>query len=78
MQKKNTSKQSVYLKKIGLNIRQARAKKEISQESLALIADLDRSYVGGVERGERNISVINLKKLAVALKVPVSQLLKDL
>ena len=78
MQKKNTSKQSVYLKKVGLNIRQARTKKGISQESLALIADLDRSYVGGVERGERNISVINLKKLAVALKVPVSQLLKDL
>ena len=66
-----------YLKKIGLNIRNARKEKGMSQESLALEADLDRSYVGGVERGERNISVVNLKKIADALKVPSSQLLQN-
>ena len=78
MKNKNISKQRAYLKRIGLNIRQARAEKGMSQESLALAADLDRSYVGGVERGERNISIINLKKIADALKVPASQLLKNL
>ena len=76
--KKNTSTQHTYLKKVGLNIREARKEKGMSQESLALAADLDRSYVGSVERGERNIAVVNLKKIADALKVPVSQLLKNL
>ena len=78
MKKKEDAKQSIYLSKIGLNIKQARKEKGISQESLALGADLDRSYVGGVERGERNISIINLKKIADALNIPVSQLLKNL
>jgi len=76
--KKNSPKRLVLLKKVGLNISQARKEKGMSQESLALAADLDRSYVGGVERGERNIAVVNLKKIADALKVPVSQLLKNL
>ena len=76
--KKNSSKQQSYLKKVGLNIRQLRKEKGMSQESLALAADLDRSYVGGVERGERNIAIVNLKKIADALKVPVSQLVKGL
>lgn len=76
--KKNSLKQHVYLKKVGKNIRKARKEKGISQESLALSADLDRSYVGGVERGERNIAIVNLKKIADALNVSVSQLLKDL
>lgn len=74
--KKNTFKQQGYLKKVGLNIRQVRKEKGMSQESLALAADLDRSYVGGVERGERNIAVINLKKIAEALNVSLSELLK--
>ncbi|MGA2322272.1 MAG: helix-turn-helix transcriptional regulator [Sedimentisphaerales bacterium] len=76
--KKNSLGQNVYLKKVGLSIRQARQKKGLSQEALALAADLDRSYIGGVERGERNISIINLKKIADALKVTVPQLLKKL
>lgn len=76
--KKNSFKQHGYLKKVGQSIKQARKERGISQESLALAADLDRSYVGGVERGERNISIVNLKKIADALKVPVSQLLKGL
>jgi transcriptional regulator with XRE-family HTH domain len=77
MKKVNTSK-NVCLKKVGLNIRQIRNEKGISQESLALLADLDRSYIGGVERGERNISIINLKKIADTMKIPVSRLLKGL
>jgi transcriptional regulator with XRE-family HTH domain len=42
----------------------------MSQEQLAQKAGIDRSYVGGVERGERNISLDNIAKLAAALKVP--------
>ncbi len=76
--KKTPLEQNVYLKKVGLLIRQTRQKKGMSQEMLALVADLDRSYIGGVERGERNIAIINLKKIADALKIPLSQLLKGL
>jgi transcriptional regulator with XRE-family HTH domain len=76
--KRSTTDKNVYLKKVGLLIRQARQKKGISQEMLALASDLDRSYIGGVERGERNIAIINLKKIADALKVSLSQLLKGL
>jgi len=72
------TKKRVYLKRLGLNIRQARTEKEMSQESLALSSELDRSYIGGVERGERNISIVNLQKIAEALSVPVSNLLKGL
>jgi transcriptional regulator with XRE-family HTH domain len=78
MRKKGDSKQGLYLKKVGSNIRQARNEKGLSQEALALAADLDRSYIGGVERGERNISILNLKKIAGALNISVSQLLKNL
>lgn len=78
MKKKNASTQHAYFKKVGLSIREARKERGMSQEALALEADLDRSYVGGVERGERNIAVINLRKIANALNVPVSRLLEGL
>jgi transcriptional regulator with XRE-family HTH domain len=60
------------LKKVGQNIRDIRREKGLSQESLAFEADLDRSYIGGVERGDRNIAIINLKKIADVLKIPLS------
>lgn len=78
MKKKTTSRSNVFLKKVGRNIRESRKARGLSQEALALAAGLDRSYVGGVERGERNIAVINLRKIANALNVPVSQLLEGL
>ena len=78
MAKKRKSKRHDCLIEVGRKIRQARISCGMSQESLALAAGLDRSYVGGVERGERNIAMLNLKKIADALKVPVSDLLKNL
>lgn len=60
----------------GKRLRTLRLRQKLSQEQLALAADLDRSYVGGVERGERNVSLINLKKLAQALHTDVSTLLR--
>ena len=78
MVKKRSSHVGVLLKRVGARIRKVRLEKGLSQEALALAAGLDRSYVGGVERGERNIAVVNLMRLARALAVPVSTLLEDL
>jgi transcriptional regulator with XRE-family HTH domain len=60
---------------LGGAIRRERKKKGISQEQLALSADLDRSYVGGVERGEHNLTIMTIVKLADALKVNPRELL---
>ncbi|MFW9882673.1 MAG: helix-turn-helix domain-containing protein [Candidatus Thorarchaeota archaeon] len=66
---KYTAQQQAYLKQIGKNIRAFRKKKRISQEELAFKANLDRSYIGSVERGERNVAVLNIKKIAAALRI---------
>lgn len=62
------------LVRFGRRVRELRKKKGMSQEALALEAGLDRSYVGGVERGERNISLVNIEKLARALGVSLEML----
>ena len=56
-------------KEFGLRLRHLRRQKDLSQEALALSCNLDRTYIGGVERGERNISLINIHKIAEALGV---------
>ena len=58
----------------GKRVRELRMAKGLSQEALALACDLDRTYIGGIERGERNVSLINIEKIAVALGVPVREL----
>ena len=63
------------LVKLGLRLRKFRDRKGISQEELAHQADLDRTYVGGVERGERNLGTLNLLRIAAALNVTASVLL---
>jgi transcriptional regulator with XRE-family HTH domain len=60
----------------GATIREVRANLGYSQELLAEKANLHRTYIGGVERGERNISLVNIVRLANALKVKPSQLLE--
>ena len=64
------------LKEFGAHIKQIRIEKSLSQEKLALIADLDRTYISGIERGLRNISLINIFKLAEALDLPPSELFR--
>ncbi len=59
----------------GERLRGLRKERGLSQEALALSCDLDRSYIGGVERGERNISLINIYKIADALQIPAQDLL---
>jgi len=63
------------LVRIGELIRHARKARGVSQEQLALTAELDRSYVGGVERGEHNLTIITLCKISRALGVIPSDLL---
>lgn len=62
----------------GLRLRQAREQLGVSQETLADLAGLHRTYVGSAERGERNVSLINILKLAAALNVAPGDLLNDL
>lgn len=59
------------------NLREIRIKQGLSQEELADIAGLHRTYVGSVERGERNISIDNMERLASALKINIQELLND-
>ena len=62
-------------KEVGLNIRKIREDKELSQEKLAEVADLHRTYIGQIERGEKNIGLKNLERIAKALKVNIKDLL---
>jgi len=60
---------------LGQAVRDLRAGRGISQEDLAHLSGMHRTYLGGIERGERNVSYTNLKRLARALDVPASELL---
>ncbi|MEE9569816.1 MAG: helix-turn-helix transcriptional regulator [Candidatus Binatia bacterium] len=66
----------VLLRRFGERVRELRRRKKLSQEKLALEAGLDRSYVGGVERGDRNVSLVNIGKISKALGVSLHTLLK--
>ena len=60
----------------GARVKKLRLEKELSQEKFAQICELDRTYISGVERGIRNISLLNIAKLAKALEISSSELLK--
>ncbi len=65
------------IKKIfGKNVRSHREKLKISQEKLAELCDLHRTYIGAIERGERNVALENIQKIAKALGVKISILFK--
>lgn len=65
------------LRKFGKRVRELRLELGLSQEELALEASLARSYMGDIERGKRNISLVNIARIAGALDVSVSELLED-
>ena len=58
----------------GKRVRRFRKEKGLSQEQLAFKADLHRTYIGMIERAEKNITLINIEKIANALEVEISQL----
>ena len=63
--------------RFGKRLREVRTGKGISQEKLAELAGLHRTYVSSVERGGRNISLVNIESLARALGVPMTALIPD-
>jgi transcriptional regulator with XRE-family HTH domain len=62
----------------GRAVRRLREKKGLSQEKLADLAGIHRTYIGDVERGTRNIALINMDRIAKALGVSLSRLVKDM
>lgn len=63
--------------KIGLRIKILREKNNILQKDLAYTSNLDRSYIASVENGKRNISIINIEKIATALNVTLKEFFND-
>ena len=63
---------------VGRRVRELRLARQLSQEKLAELADLHRNYVGGVERGERNVSLVNIVKLAHGLDVRPTKLIEPI
>lgn len=61
----------------GVNVRKLRKKRGLSQENLAELAGLHRTYIGMIERAEKNITLINISKIAQALNVEPVNLLSD-
>jgi len=63
--------------KVGTRIKALRAIKNMSQNDLAFYAGMDRSYLASVESGKRNVSVVNVEKIATALEVTVKEFFED-
>lgn len=62
---------------LGKNVRKLRQQRGITQEKLAFEAEIDLTYVGGIERGKRNPSLLVMARIAKALSVPLTKLLQD-
>ena len=69
--------QAPLLRAVGIALRARRKELGISQEQLALMASIDRAYVGGIERGEHNLTVMTLAQLCTALDISPGTLLKS-
>ena len=74
MQNTYSAKDRNYLKALGARVRELRKAAGYSQEDFALEIGLDRTYMGLVERGERNVAALNLRKIAAGLGVTVGEL----
>lgn len=70
--------EGMIIKDFGKRIRELRQKIGLSQEKFSLKIGMDRTYYASVENGKRNISIINIKKIADGLSISLSDLFKDL
>jgi transcriptional regulator with XRE-family HTH domain len=62
--------------RFGRALRRRREELEVSQEAFADMCQLDRSYIGGIERGERNVALVNIEKIAKTLKLTLAELFR--
>ena len=62
----------------GERIRSLREERSLSQENLAFLIGVHRTYLGGIERGERNVSLHNIKRIAQAFEMTISQLMEGI
>lgn len=67
-----------FLEYLGDRIRERRSELKMTQEELGLKCDLHRTFVGSVERGERNVAILNLRLIARALRISLADLFADL
>lgn len=72
----SSNRQDPVLTALGAALRSIRLEKAISQERLALLAEVDRSYVGRVERGDNNVAILTLSRLAGALGISLAELMR--
>lgn len=63
--------------KFGQRVREIRKGKNLSQEDLSFKADLHRTYIGMIERAEKNITLVNIEKIALALNVDIKELFNE-
>ena len=64
------------IKEFGSTLKKLRKEKGLSQEKFALLASIDRTYISDIEKGERNISLLTLQKISIALQIPMSEIIK--
>ncbi len=64
-------------KKFGEKVKQLRLEKGLSQEKFAHLADIDRTYISSIEKGERNVSIVVVERIAKALEIEIMNLFKD-
>jgi len=62
--------------RFGKAVRQRRNKLGVSQEAFADMCGLDRTYLGGIERGERNVALVNIEKIAKTLRLTITELFR--
>ena len=66
-----------FLRQIGFRIRELRTARQMTQEQLAEASGLHRTFIGSVERGERNVAILNLRRIAKSIHVPLIGLFTD-
>jgi transcriptional regulator with XRE-family HTH domain len=62
--------------RFGKALRRQRQKLRVSQEAFADMCQLDRTYIGGIERGERNVALVNIEKIAKTLRLTIAELFR--